>query len=421
MRMLWMVLFVALQLWALPARAEGAWVGSWRAASQPVMGDQPLRLQQQTLRLILRPTLAGRALRVRLSNRFGTEPVEVAAAQLALHRGEGRLRPDSRRGLRFNGAVGVRLAAGAEVWSDPLDMDLAAGEALAVDLYFAGAVELSTVHTLAQQTSYLLPGDARTRETPGPRIAMGNWPLLTGLDVQPVAAAQALLLFGDSQVDGDGSTEDADQRLGDQLARQFRREARAVGVLNEGLIGNRLLRDAPRDRRNPTGAAFGPSGLARAVDAAAGASGARVVLLHLGTNDLGLPGTLADPAEAANAVALIQGQRQLAARMREQGLRVVASTLAPFARTTLAKGYHTPAKEKVRVAVNEWLRAHASEFDGLLDFDRVLRDPAHPDRLRPAYDSGDHLHPNDAGYAALARAFPRRVLDLTSTAKPALS
>lgn len=412
MRLFYLVLsFSLLGIVSSPAAAQADWVGSWRAAAQPAMRDEALRLREQTLRLIVRPTLAGRALRVRLSNRFGTQPLELSAAQVAAHLGQGRLQPNTRLALSFGGAPGVRLEAGAEVWSDPLPLAVAPGESLAVDLYFAHAAELRTVHALALQTSYLLPGDARARELPGASVLISTWPMLTGLDVQPAARAQAVLLLGDSQVDGDGSTEEADQRLSDQLARALRRKGSNVGVLNEGLIGNRLLRDAPLDRRNPVGAAFGPSALARAAAAADASSGAHVVLLHLGTNDIGLPGALADPGEAVDVRALIEGHQRLAALLRERGFKVVVSTLAPFAGTTLATGYYTAAKERMRVELNHWLRQHAAEFDGMLDFDRVLRDPVHPGRLRPTYDSGDHLHPNDAGYAALARAFPRRVLD----------
>lgn len=409
----------ALLTLTMPAwSASTPWVGSWRAAAQPSMGDEPLRLHDQTLRLVLSPTLAGRVVRIKLSNRYGREPVVIGGAQLASHAGDGRLGAGSRASLSFGGQAGLTLAPGAEAWSDPLRWPVAAGEALAVDLYLPAAAELRTVHELAQQTSYLLPGDARGREQPGPRVEISTWPLLTGLDVQPDGAATALLLLGDSQIDGDGSRENGNDRLGDQLARLLRGEGHAVGVLNEGLIGNRLLRGSPGGPQNPAGAGFGEAGLTRAAAAVDNASGAKTVLLHLGTNDLGLAGSLAPADEAVDAEALIAGQQRLAAQMKARGLCVVASTLAPFNGVTVLPGYAAPAKDVERQRFNRWLRAHAAEFDGLLDFDAVLRDPRRPRRLRPAFDSGDHLHPNAAGYAALARAFPRACLTSSATRAP---
>ena len=176
-------------------------------------------------------------------------------------------------------------------------------------------------------------------------------------------------------------------------------------MLNEGLIGNRLLRDSPDQPGSPVGRGFGPAGLDRFERDALQQPGVKSVIVRLGINDIGLPGAIAPAAERADAASLIAGYRKLIARARQQGVRIVGTTLSPFEHTTLAPGYYTPAKEAVRQAVNRWIRS-SGEFDAVIDFDQVLRDPAHPARLLPGYDSGDHLHPNDAGYVAMADAVP---------------
>jgi lysophospholipase L1-like esterase len=319
--------------------------------------------------------------------------------------------PGSDRALRFDGALAVTLHAHSSQWSDPVDLDVQAESDLAISLFLPKRTRVMTTHVLALQTSYVSPatGDATATATFPVAGTTYEWPFLTGVDVAASATAFAVVALGDSIVDGDGSTADANRRWPNLLASRLGAEGRTVGVLNEGLIGNRLLHDSPVGPRNPLGATFGPSALSRFDRDVLAQSGVRVVIVRIGINDIGFPGTLASEDEAVDRGALADGYRQLVARARARGVRVIGATLSPFEGADLAPEYYSPDKERLRQEVNAWLRDGA-ELDAVIDFDRVLGDPAHPSRLLPAYDSGDHLHPNDAGYAAMAGAVPARLL-----------
>ncbi|HTO88474.1 MAG TPA: SGNH/GDSL hydrolase family protein [Thermoanaerobaculia bacterium] len=242
---------------------------------------------------------------------------------------------------------------------------------------------------------------------------ISSWPFLTGVEVDAPPDGAAIVAFGDSWFDGDGSTPDANHRLGDILAERLQRDARGgrFGVVNEGLIGNRLLRDSPREPPSPFGDALGESGLKRFERDALGQPGVKVVIVRFGVNDLGLPGALAPATESVTAADLIAGYRKLVAGAHRQGVRIIGTTIAPFESATTAPGYYTPEKEAVRREVNAWIRG-SRDFDGVVDLDRSMCDPDHATRLLPAYDSGDHLHPNDAGYAAAANAIPLPLLGI---------
>jgi len=389
----------------MAAAAPPDWVGSWSASPQAAMAGKPVAYADQSLRLILRPSLGGERLRVKLSNRYGEQPLVLGNARLALRQAGAGIQAGSDRALSFGGLPGVTLAPHAEVWSDALDLPVPAFAELALSLYLPQPTLASTSHFLAMQTSYVAAGDQTAAVAWPEAKTIGAWPFVVGLDVQREgAAAQSLVVFGDSSVDGDGSTEDANGRLTDALAQRL--QGRGWAVLNQGLIGNRLLRDAPRQPSNPAGAALGEAATRRFERDVLQQSGVRAVLLRIGTNDIAFPGSLATPEAPVSVAALIQGYRALAARARQQGLRVIASTIPPFEAADIAPGYYSPAKDGQRRAFNRWLRAHAREFDALVDADALLRDPRRPTRLLPAYDSGDHVHPNDAGYAAMAAAVP---------------
>jgi lysophospholipase L1-like esterase len=390
------------------AHPETTWVSTWSAASQPPMPGTPDHYRAQSLRLIAHVSAGGSQVRIRLSNRYGDAPLTIGAAHIA-HRTNGAdIDPASDRALTFGGRASVVVPAHATVLSDPTRLAIAPLSDLAVSLYLPKTTSATSIHILAQQTSYVSqPGDAVAAMHFPVAKRIDMWPFLTGLDVMASPPAYAVVAFGDSMVDGDGSTADANRRWPDALAARLQQAGKNVAVVNEGLIGNRLLHDSPRESQ--FGAALGEAGLRRFQRDALDQPGAKVVIVRIGSNDLGFLHGLAPPNETVDANDLIAGYRRLIALAHQHGLRIIGTTLPPFENVDVP-GYSTPAKDVVRQNINAWIR-HGGEFDAVLDFDQILRDPTHPARLLPAYDSGDHLHPNDAGYAAVAATLPLATLD----------
>jgi len=392
--------------------ADVGWIGTWAAAPQPPLTGTLATYDNQSLRLIVHTSIGGTQLRVRVSNAFGDKPLLIGAAHVARRVAEARIDPATDRVLRFGGQPSVTVPPHATVWSDPVALEVPALSDLAVSLHLPHRTAATTTHFFAQQTSYAAAakGDVTGAEAFPVGKKIQSWPFVTGVDVTAAPDAFAVVAFGDSLIDGDGSTPDANHRWPDVLAARLQAEGRAVGVLNAGLIGNRLLKDSPRSPKNPGGPGFGRSGLARFEQDALAQSGARLVIMRIGLNDIGFPGAFASPRERPSAEAMIAGYRQLIAQAHAKGLRIVGTTSPPFEDADLAPGYYAAAKEPLRQAVNEWIR-HGGAFDAVVDFDAVLRDPAHPTRLAPAFDSGDHLHPNDAGYAAIVEAMPASLFE----------
>ena len=390
---------------------QPAWVGTWGAA--PAGPPLPAALQtfnDQTLRLIVHTSIGGTRVRVRLSNEMGTRALEVGAAGIAIRQAGADINPESNRVLTFSGSPSVSIPAGAPVLSDPVQLDVPAVADLAVSLYLPGPVAATTVHASAYQTNFVsLPGNfAGVGVLPIQRTIF-NWPILTEVDVQ--SPVRALIALGDSITDGAVTTRDANHRWPDFLALRMQTArnlsglptahgwSNEFGIVNRGIGGNRLLRDSAA---NPLAGRAALVRFDRDVLATAGAS---FVLVLLGINDIGVPGTPSTPAEPAVTVdELIDGYRQLIARAHAKGLKIYGGTMTPF-EGTFTPGYYTPEKELVRQAANDWIRT-SHEFDGVVDFDRAVRDPNHPSRFLPAFDSGDHLHPNDLGMQAMANAIP---------------
>lgn len=405
---------------AVEAPAD-AWLGTWAAAPQPAFPGPLQRYDDRTLRLVVHTSVGGERVRIRLSNAYGRVPLHIAAAHVALRRGGAAIDAASDRALSFDGRPGVVIAPGGMVTSDPVALALPALSDLAVSLLPTGHAEAGTVHALAQQTSYVsrTRGDA-TGATRLPRAkTIDSWPFLTGVDVEAGPGGAAIVAFGDSWIDGDGSTPDANARWTDALAARLQRAGGAcarVAVLNEGLIGNRLLHDSPVHHAPGApdfGRALGESGLARFDRDVLQQPGVRAVIVHLGSNDIGFDGGVAAAGETVSAPRLAAGWRELIARAHRAGLRIVGSTLTPVEDATFLPGYDTPAKEILRQRANAWIR-DSGEFDAVLDFDRVVRDPGHPARLLKAYASADHVHPDDAGHAAVAAAVPLSICELAS-------
>jgi len=381
------------------ASAEGPWTGTWRASPQPLWsGDfvlptlAPFQFAQQTLRQPMRVSLGGERWRVVVSNTYGTQPLRIGAAAFARSAGGGAIDPDASRRLTFGGQPGVEIPAGGEAVSDPVALVVPALGRVAVSLHLPGSVAPSTFHWDARETGYAAEGDqvaapVFAATTPVPVRAFVSRLLVEG-------GAGSVVVLGDSLTDGNGSTPGTDRRWPDALAERL--APRGLAVQNAGISGARLLRDG-----------MGDSASARLDREVFASPGVRAVIVALGTNDIGWPGGPFAPGEAAMTVErLAAGYRQLAERARVHGVRVIGTTVPPFEgalQGTPLEGHHSVAKDRVRQAVNEWIRTSGT-FDAVVDFDAVLRDPAHPTRLRPAFDSGDHLHPGDTGYRAMAGA-----------------
>lgn len=405
----------------LPPRnaAQDKWIGTWAAAPQAAVQGPVQTFHHQTIRLIVHTSVGGKKVRIRIANTFGDQPVLIGAAHIARRASEADIEPGSDRTLRFHGRPSVTIPSRAMVVSDPADLDLPPLSDLEISLYFPETAALTTWHVLAKQTNYLSAetGDATAQIKFSAAKTIDFWPFLTGVDVEAPAAAASIVAFGSSLTDGDGSTKDSNRRWPDVLAERLQKadgEAAELGVLNEGIIGNRLLSDtqSPRQAGGPPplgavfeelGPALGQSGLVRFDRDVLAQAGVKYVILALGVNDMLFPGAFIPQSEIVTAQDLINGNRQLIARAHKKRIRVIGTTIPPFEhalfRAPFYDRFYSPESEKIRQEVNAWIRT-SGEFDGLVDFDQAIRDPDHPTQILPAYDSGDHLHVNNAGNVA---------------------
>jgi lysophospholipase L1-like esterase len=358
------------------------------------VANEIFELGNRMLRQIVRLSAGGKQIRIRLANTFGDQPIIVGAATVAPRDHDEVIDPAAVRQVTFSGRPEVTMPAGAIVLSDPVDLSVSNLAALAVSLASPEATTGSTVHGLAFQTNYLSAAGDFTRAAGLPdATAIQSWVLLTGVDVNMAPRGGAIVCLGDSITDGVGSTPEANHRWPDFLAdRLAASQAGMPGVLNLGIAGNRVLYNAPA--KWPL---YGPGALARFDRDVVAQPGVSHLIVFEGINDIALPGFDADASEAVTAEQLIAGLRQLAERAHEHGIVAYVSTITPDE----GSDTYTAQGEAKRTAVNAWIRSGAA-FDAVLDFDAVVRDPAQPARQRAAYDHGDHLHFNDAGYQAMA-------------------
>ena len=373
------------------------WLGVW--ATSPSDGTGPT-FTNQTLRLVVHPTYRGRQVRLRLSNRYGGQAVSFGAVAIARRLAGADVVPRSTRVVLFADQASVTIPAGGEVVSDPLRFRVRAFEDVAVSMYVTTSGSASE-HVGALQTSYVSAagsGDHTTDEAGGAFTpAISGWPFLTDVEVRAARRIGGVVALGDSITEGFPGPVDANGRYPDLLARRIT-EVRGLrlAVQNAGIGGNSVLRDGLAVR-------FGPSLLDRLDADAIDQAGARIVILMEGTNDLGLQ----PPATSAQVIA---GLQDAVDRLHLAGFRVILGTQAPCGDPALTHG--SPAAIAARNEINQWIRT-AGIADAVVDFNAVLRDPASPDRLLPAFDSGDHLHPSAAGYQAMADA-----VDLPNLADP---
>ncbi|WP_323153005.1 SGNH/GDSL hydrolase family protein [Stenotrophomonas maltophilia] len=377
------------------------WIASWQASPQPVWGPEflfptlvPAALQDQTFRQTARISLGGSRLRVRLSNAYGTQPLRIGAASVAARAG------DTPQPLSFEGQPGVLIGPGQERLSDPLPLATADRQALQVSVFVPGPMPVQTFHWEGRQTSWIANGNqAQARDLQGASSTTARL-LLTGIEVEAAASARSVVVIGDSITDGATASLDQDQRWTDHLAARL--APRGIAVVNAGISGGRLLRDG-----------MGESALARFQRDALDQPGVSSVIVLIGINDISWPGTGFARKQARPTLAELQaGYRALAEQAHRRGLRILGATLMPFAGAlpgTPLDDYYHPDKDALRRQLNAWLRTDGP-FDAVIDLDAALRDPADPSRMAAAYDSGDHLHPGDAGNRAMAEAVDLDVL-----------
>ncbi|MBC6457387.1 SGNH/GDSL hydrolase family protein [Actinomadura sp. HBU206391] len=394
---------------------SGAWSGAWSASQhKPAVGTPwdgpnwsiPGFTADQSVRQVVRVTTGGSRVRIRLSNRYGTGPLRVAGATIAKAGHGAAIRPGTVRRVTFGRSASTTIPAGRDATSDAAWLVTAPLEKLTVTLYFAKPTGPATFHELGLTTTYRATGDRRFDQDAGAFAGetSHSWYYLTGVDVAGGAhrADGTVVTFGDSITDGFGSTPGADNRFPDELAERLTGAHRPMGVLNAGIGGNMLLTDSL--------CIAGEKGLTRFARDVADRPSVRSVIVLLGTNDIGLGdrdfGCGAFPLMTAPR--LIEGHRALIRAAHSRGIKIIGATLPPFKG---AEPYYDEAgeHEKVRDAVNQWIR-HSGEYDAVVDVDKVLADAGDPDALSPAYNSGDNLHPNDAGMKAIARAIDPRTL-----------
>ncbi|MFC7242253.1 SGNH/GDSL hydrolase family protein [Catellatospora aurea] len=386
-----------------------AWVGSWSAALTPAgAGKSKDGFSDQTIRMFVHTSVGGTQARIRLSNRYGTAPLTIGRATLALpwpEAGPGDLKPGSVVDATFNGQKQVTIPSGGSAVSDPVPMEIPASQDVAVSLYVPAQPKPNpaTWHLYARETAYIGTGD-HASEASGAKLAetRNNWYYLAGLDVLNRSGQGSIVVLGDSITDGLKTTVNADRRWTDYLGARLVQEApdgRAPGILNAGLSGNRLTLNGADLGVNE----LGMNGASRFHFDVLGQTGVRTVILALGINDVWLSQDTAD-----NIIARIQ---QMASVARQSGLKIIVCTLSPWNAFESAPGVvaYTPILDSVRLQVNSYIRT-STDFDGVIDFDAALRDPANPTKLRPEWDSGDHIHPNDAGNEAMAKAIPLDLL-----------
>jgi lysophospholipase L1-like esterase len=388
-------------------RANAHWVTTWAASPEARWdGDfalplnLPFHLWDQTLRQVVRVSLGGKQVRIVLSNTYGDTPLVIGNVHIAAAADGANIVAGTDHALTFSGQTRVSIPPGASVLSDPVAWKIDASSDLAVSLYVPEPTPPATFHWDARQTAYLGAGDQAASVAFKTDTSLTTRVFLSAVMVDAVASAQAVATLGDSITDGAAASMDGNTRWPDFLARRLR--PYDVAVVNAGISGARLLRNK-----------MGENALARFGRDVLDQPGVKTVIVMLGINDiswLDTPLGLHDATPAPEQ--MIAGYRQLIAQAHLRGVRVVGATLTPFEGAlidTPMKHYYSADKERVRQAVNQWIRS-SGEFDAVVDFDAALRDPAHPQRLLPANDSGDHLHPGDAGNKAMADAIDLSVL-----------
>lgn len=379
-----------------PSPAQSApppqWVGTWATAPYLAEGGFNVRmLSGVTLREIAHISVGGAQVRIRFTNALGLDPLTISDAHVALSAGGGAIQAGSDHPLTFGGATTVNIPQGAEIFSDPVALEVAPLSDVAVSFYLPPQIMLAeTYHGFADQDNYVATGDVATAQTLPQATTMLSWYFFDGIDVPAVAGSGAIVTLGDSITDGAHSTLNANLRWPDVLARRLQDDPKLknVSVLNEGIGGNRVLNETT-----------GPAAISRIDRDVLAQSGVRYVIVLESINDIGRLAHLATPWDEISARQLEWGLKQIVDAAHEHGIKAIGATLTPYG----GAGYHSDKGEAVRQAVNDWIRTSGT-FDGVADFDKATCDPQNPTAFNPADDSGDHLHPGDEGYKAMGNS-----------------
>ncbi len=385
-----------------PSTNAAVWVASWGTSQQIPEPQNALpadELLDATVRQIFHLSVGGAALRVHLSNAFGTEPLHFTSVHVArpLSPSSSAIDIASDRPLTFAGKTDVTVPPGAEFLSDPLDYPVAPLSDVAVSFHVDAPPARESGHPGSRATSYYVHGDFVSAATLTDPKHVDHWYQISEIDVPAAPRGAAIVVLGDSITDGHGATTNGNDRWTDVLAQHLQSSpaTRDIGVSNQGIGGNHLLHDG-----------LGPSALARFDRDVLAPAGVRWVIVFEGVNDLGELARVAEVPQAEHAALVsrvLAAYQQIIARAHAHGLKVYGATITPYAGSDY---YHpSPLSEADRQQVNQWIRT-PGHFDAVMDFDSIVRDPAHADHLLPAYDCGDHLHPSPAGYKAMGDGIP---------------
>jgi lysophospholipase L1-like esterase len=383
------------------------WITTWSTAN--AASERPTEFSNQTIREIVHTTIGGSAVRLRLANTFGPHAIRFNAVFVGVRQSDATLVRGSNHPVTFGGNPAIEIPEGAEVLSDPVSLTVGSEQNLAISLFAPDQTGAATQHGSAFQTNYVSgagnfaadEGENAFSESSGAKT-LGSWYFLSAVEVLAHPGVKgAVVVLGDSITDGASSRPDRNDRWTDVLARRLLRHHKEVAVLNAGIGGNRVLTTSP---------CWGQNALARLRRDVLSQVGIEAVILFEGTNDIGQPDTPAsdhNPCLSRTQVTahqIIAGYKQIIVRAHAQGLKIFGATILPY------QGFiaWTEQGEAKRVAVNQWIRT-GKAFDGIIDFDLVLRDPANPSRLALQFDSGDHLHPGTAGHAAMGNAVDLRL------------
>jgi lysophospholipase L1-like esterase len=383
--------------------STNGWIATWATSPQsgtPNTREPLLSIDDQTVRERVRVSIGGSQIRLCFSNECGSSSLLIGAATVAIPTDTSRIKEESIQSVTFEGRNSIAIPSGAPVLSDPITFPVMSGSEISISIYFPKHVATPTLHAFAFKHAVISQHGDFTHEKKIDPAALSTASTTVSAVLVPTQPASRLVVaFGDSITDGDGSTVDADNNWPNNLLGRTLKTSKAsrFAVVNEGIVGNRLLRDA---------AVFGVSALARFDRDGLVLPGVTHIVLLEGINDICFPGAkmdgqyLANPAETRSAQEIINAYRQLISRAHARGIKVIGATITPCEGVDIP-GYYSEAKETVRGTVNKWIRTSGA-FDGIIDFDTVVRDPDHPTRLLPKFASKDHLHPNDAGYKAMA-------------------